>query len=99
LGDFGDFYGEGEGSTALSCFLADCFLGLFSMGFLSFAGDLDYLIFLVDGDLAGVAGFLELLSLLLGSTETSSFFFPTFFSGAAYFLFFELLFVLGGIMI
>ena len=99
MGDFGDFYGEGEGSTALPCFLADYFLGLFSTAFLSFAGDLDYLIFLTGDDLAGVAGFLALLSLLLGSTGTSYFFLPTFFSGAAYFLFFEFPLCLGGIMI
>ena len=75
FGDFeGDFEGDLEGDLeadlgstgACTSFLAD-FLGLFfSTCLLYLLTDLDYLVFLFNGSLTGVAGFLPLLDLLLG---------------------------------
>ena len=82
MGAFGDFEGDFEGdldgdlegdleadlgSTATcTSFLAD-FLGLFFSTFLLYLlTDFDYFVFLFNGSLIGVAGFLALLDLLLG---------------------------------
>ena len=79
FGDFeGDFEGDLDGdlegdleadlgsTTTCTSFLAD-FLGLFFSTFLLYLlTDFDYFVFLFNGSLTGVAGFLALLDLLLG---------------------------------